>query len=46
MDVIEAKIIELELLINEFKNKNNLLNKKEKRKLYNKNYYNKFKKIK
>lgn len=36
---IENKISELNLLINEFKSENQVLNQKEKRKIYNKKYY-------
>jgi hypothetical protein len=36
---IEKKISELNKLINEFKFENQLLNQKEKRKIYNKKYY-------
>jgi len=39
--VIENKIEELNKLINEFKLENQLLNNKQKRKIYNKNYYSK-----
>jgi len=41
LKVIEDKIEELNKLINEFKLENQLLNHKQKRKIYNKNYYNK-----
>ena len=41
MRCIEDKIIELNKLINDFKLENQLLNKKQKRKIYNKNYYQK-----
>ena len=40
---IENKILELNILINEFKTQNQLLNQKEKRKLYNKQYYQQMK---
>ena len=38
--LIESKIQELNLLINDFINKTKLKNRKEKRKTYNKTYYN------
>jgi hypothetical protein len=41
LKVIEDKIEELNKLINEFKLENQLLNNKQKRKIYNKNYYSK-----
>jgi len=37
--LIETKILELNKLINEFKFENQLLDRKQKRKLYNKTYY-------
>ena len=37
--LIEYKIYELNLLINDFVNKLKIKNRKEKRKIYNKNYY-------
>ena len=37
--LIEYKIHELNLLINDFVNKLKIKNRKEKRKIYNKNYY-------
>ncbi len=40
---IENKILELNILINEFKTQNQLLNQKEKRKIYNKQYYQQMK---
>jgi hypothetical protein len=40
---IEKKISELNILINEFKSENQLLNQKEKRKIYNKQYYKQMK---
>ena len=40
---IEKKISELNILINEFKTENQLLNQKEKRKIYNKQYYKQMK---
>jgi len=40
---IEKKISELNILINEFKSENQLLNQKQKRKIYNKQYYQKMK---
>ena len=39
LKAIEDKIEELNKLINEFKLENQLLNHKQKRKIYNKNYY-------
>ena len=36
---IENKILELNQLINNFKLENNLLNNKQKRKIYNQKYY-------
>ncbi len=41
--LIEKKISELNILINEFKSENQLLNQKEKRKIYNKQYYKQMK---
>ena len=41
--LIEEKILELNKLINEFKFENQLLDRKQKRKLYNKKYYQKIK---
>jgi hypothetical protein len=41
---IEQKINELNILINDFKLQNQMLNKQEKRKIYNKKYYQKLKK--
>ncbi len=38
--IIESKIQELNLLINDFITKTKLNNRKEKRKIYNKRYYN------
>jgi hypothetical protein len=40
---IENKILELTQLINNFKTENKLLNQKEKRKIYNKQYYKQMK---
>ena len=40
---IENKILELNKLINDFKLENNLLNNKQKRKIYNKQYYQQMK---
>jgi hypothetical protein len=40
---IEKKISELNILINEFKSENQLLNQKQKRKIYNKKYYQQMK---
>ena len=40
---IENKILELTQLINNFKTENQLLNQKEKRKIYNKQYYKQMK---
>jgi hypothetical protein len=40
---IEKKISELNILINEFKSENQLLNQKQKRKIYNKQYYQQMK---
>ncbi len=37
--LVEYKIRELNLLINDFVNKLKIKNRKEKRKIYNKNYY-------
>ena len=37
--LIEEKILELNKLINEFKFENQLLDRKQKRKLYNQKYY-------
>ena len=37
--LIEKKISELNILINEFKIENQLIDRKEKRKIYNKKYY-------
>jgi hypothetical protein len=37
--LIEYKIHEINLLINDFVNKLKIKNRKEKRKIYNKNYY-------
>ncbi len=39
IEIIEKKILELNQLINDFKLENNLLNHKQKRKIYNKQYY-------
>ena len=39
IEIIENKILELNILINNFKLENNLLNHKQKRKIYNKQYY-------
>ena len=39
IEIIENKILELNQLINDFKLENNLLNNKQKRKIYNKQYY-------
>jgi hypothetical protein len=41
MKIIEEKIIELNKLINDFKLEHQILNKKQKKKIYNKNYYQK-----
>ena len=40
---IENKILELNQLINDFKSENQLLNQKEKRRIYNKQYYQQMK---
>ena len=40
---IENKIVELNQLINNFKLENNLLNHKQKRKIYNQKYYQQMK---
>ena len=40
---IENKILELNQLINNFKLENNLLNHKQKRKIYNQKYYQQMK---
>ena len=39
IEIIENKILELNQLINDFKLENNLLNHKQKRKIYNQKYY-------
>ena len=43
IEIIENKILELNILINDFKSENNLLNNKQKRKIYNKQYYQQMK---
>ena len=43
IEIIEKKILELNQLINDFKLENNLLNHKQKRKIYNKQYYQQMK---
>ena len=39
IEIIENKILELNTLINNFKSENQLLNNKQKRKIYNQKYY-------
>ena len=41
--LIEKKILELNKLINDFKFDSQIIDKKQKRKIYNKNYYQKLK---
>ena len=43
IEIIEKKILELNQLINDFKLENNLLNHKQKRKIYNQKYYQQMK---